>query len=179
MKKLFKEFTAFVNKGNALALAIGVIIGGAFTGIVSAINLKIISPLIAWIIGGESLEESSKLTTVLSYTTDPETGEQVIENAIYWGAFIQAIIDFLIIAVILFLIFKIATAMKNAAVKAHERLVEQIEHLRKDNEEEPAPVEEAPVVEAPVVVEPELSKEALLLTEIRDLLSKTNNKDSE
>ena len=52
MKKLFKEFAAFINKGNALALAIGVIIGGAFTAIVSTINTKIISPVIGYLLGG-------------------------------------------------------------------------------------------------------------------------------
>lgn len=180
MKKLFKEFKEFINKGNALALAIGVIIGGAFTGIVTAINAKIISPVIGWIIGGESLEDSKALTTVLSYQTDPETGailldpetgEQLIENAIYWGAFLQAIIDFLLIAVILFAIFKIASAVHKAALRAHERIVEQL----KINDDKVEVVEETHVEE--VAVEPEVSAEVQLLTEIRDLLSKNNSNE--
>jgi large conductance mechanosensitive channel len=67
MKKLFKEFAEFVNKGNALALAIGVIIGGAFTAIVTAINKQIISPLLGWILGGYNL----------ALTIDRTTGECV------------------------------------------------------------------------------------------------------
>ena len=95
MKKLFAEFKAFINKGNALSLAIGVILGASFTAIVSSINTKIVSPLIGLLLGDNDLSES--LVTVLKSTTDPETGEVVITNAIYWGAFIQAVIDFFFI----------------------------------------------------------------------------------
>ena len=177
MKKLLKEFSAFINKGNALALAIGVIIGGAFTGIVNAINKQIISPIIAWIIGGESLAESPKLTTILaSHNEVNELGEEilVIDNAIYWGAFIQAVIDFILIAVILFIIFKVVGYIRNASVRAHKKLVKQLKKLGKD-EEEVVPVE-AP---APVVEEPKPSAEVLLLTEIRDLLSKNKEENQE
>lgn len=116
MKKLFAEFRAFVNKGNALSLAIGVILGASFTAIVSSINTKIISPLIGLLLGDNDLSES--LVTVLKTTTDPVTGETVITNAIYWGAFIQAVIDFALTAVILFAIFKIAGTFTNALKKA-------------------------------------------------------------
>ena len=57
-KGIFKEFVAFINKGNALSMAVGVILGGAFTAIVTAINKNIISPLIAWAIGDTNLSES-------------------------------------------------------------------------------------------------------------------------
>lgn len=162
MKKLFKEFTAFINKGNALALAIGVIIGGAFTGIVTAINQKIISPIIGWMLNGESLAENPSLTTVLVQHIDEE-GNVVVDNAIYWGALIQAVIDFILIALILFIIFKVVGYVRNASIRAHKRLVKRL----KKQGEEPAPVE------APTPVEPpKPSDEVLLLTEIRDLLSK-------
>ena len=178
MKKLFKEFKDFINKGNALALAIGVIIGGAFTGIVTAINNKIISPFIGWLIGGESLEESEALTTILSYQTDPDTGailldpdtgEAMIENAIYWGAFFQAVIDFILIAVILFVIFKVANSVHQAALRAHEVITEQFN--KEEKVEEAVVVEETPVVEEKVE---EVNVEVQLLTEIRDLLKKDN-----
>ena len=107
MKKLFKEFKDFINKGNAVALAIGVIIGGAFTAIVTAVNKQVISPLIGALLGDADLSQS--LITVLSQHTEVVDGVEtvVIDNAIYWGAFIQAVIDFLLTAVILFAIFKI------------------------------------------------------------------------
>ena len=115
MKKLFAEFKTFINKGNALSLAIGVIIGASFTAIVTAINQKIISPLIGLLLGDNDLSES--LITVLKTTTDPETGEIVVTNAIYWGAFIQAVIDFLLTAVILFTIFKVISTVTNSLKK--------------------------------------------------------------
>lgn len=116
MKKLFAEFKAFVNKGNALSLAIGVILGASFTAIVTAINQKIISPLIGLLLGDKGLSES--LITVLKTAKDETTGEIVVTNAIYWGAFLQAVIDFALTAVILFIIFKIAGKFTSALKKA-------------------------------------------------------------
>ena len=117
MKKLFSEFRTFINKGNALSLAIGVILGAAFTSIVTTINTKVISPLIGLLLGDTDL--SNSLVTVLKYTTDSETGEVIITNAIYWGSLIQAVIDFLLTAIILFAIFKIAGNVTNIVKKAN------------------------------------------------------------
>ena len=119
MKKLFSEFKTFINKGNALSLAIGVILGAAFTSIVTTINTKIISPLIGLLLGDTDL--SNSLVTVLKSTTDAETGEVVITNAIYWGTLIQAIIDFLLTALILFAIFKIASKVSSTMKKMQDR----------------------------------------------------------
>lgn len=118
MKKLFEEFKKFINKGNALSLAIGVILGAAFTSIVTTINTKIISPLIGLLLGDTDL--SNSLITVLKSTTDAETGEVVITNAIYWGALIQAVIDFLLTALILFAIFKFATKFSDTVKKIQD-----------------------------------------------------------
>lgn len=177
MKKLFKEFAAFINKGNALALAIGVIIGGAFTAIVSTINTKIISPVIGYLLGGYNLAESEALKTVLKPEVLNESGEVIsAENAIYWGALIQAVIDFLLTAIILFLIFKIVTFAIESAKKSAEKLEEKMKELIHKQEETEEVVAEEVVVEEPVVVEEvKPSEEVLLLTEIRDLLSKRNN----
>jgi large conductance mechanosensitive channel len=119
MKKLFGEFKKFINKGNALSLAIGVILGAAFTSIVTTINTKIISPLIGLLLGDTDL--SNSLVTVLKSTTDSETGEVVITNAIYWGSLIQAIIDFLLTALILFAIFKIASKFSDTVKKIQDK----------------------------------------------------------
>ena len=170
MKKLFKEFAEFINKGNALALAIGVIIGGAFTAIVSTINTKIISPLIGLLLGGYDLAESPELTTILKSHVEVVEGVEtvVIDNAIYWGALIQSVIDFLLTAIILFLIFKIITfaveTARKSAEKMHQLIVKQEENAEETVVEEVQP--------EPVVVEPVVSDEVKLLTEIRDLLSK-------
>lgn len=176
MKKLFKEFAAFINKGNALAMAIGVIIGGSFTKIVTAINAKIISPLIGAVMGSSDL--SGSMITVLAYqkdeagniVLDATTGQPVIANAIYWGELIQAVIDFLLTAVILFAIFKIAGSIVAAAKRTAERINQEIEE-RRQAEEAAAAAE--PVVEevAPVVEEVKEPEDVTLLKEIRDLLA--------
>ena len=118
MKKLFAEFKKFINKGNALSLAIGVILGASFTSIVTTINTKIISPLIGLLLGDADL--SNSLITVLKSTVNEETGELVITNAIYWGALIQAVIDFLLTALILFFIFKIANKVSDTVKKIQD-----------------------------------------------------------
>ena len=166
MKKLFKEFAEFINKGNALALAIGVIIGAAFTNIVSTINGSIITPLISVLCNNQNLSDAGLITPLADAVLDAEGN--VITEAIYinWGAFIQSVLDFLLIALILFVIFKVVTAVINHARKSAEKLHDKI---HKNDEV----VEETPVEEATVVVEEvKPSDEVLLLTEIRDLLSK-------
>lgn len=164
MKKLIQEFKAFINKGNALALAIGVIIGSSFTAIVTSINQKIISPLIGALCGDADLSDS--LITILSSHIDETTGEVVIDNAIYWGAFIQTCIDFLLTAIILFVIFKIASALSNAAKKAAEKAREVLE--KKEAEPEPEPVVVVPA-------EPSIDEKQLALLEsINENLLKLN-----
>ena len=163
-KGLFSEFVAFINKGNALAMAVGVILGGAFTAIVTAINKNIISPLIAWAIGDTNLSES--VVTVLKYKDAAEAdvsaglaeniGDQIHDIVISWGSLIQAVIDFLLIAIILFIIIKVVTGIVNKAKATKEAL---------EKNEEEVVVEEAP---APVV--PETPADIKLLEEIRDLL---------
>ena len=167
MKKLFKEFAEFINKGNALALAIGVIIGGAFTAIVTAINEQIITPLLGWAFGGFNLSEAGLVTQLTPESVD-EAGEVIPAIVINWGSFIQAVINFLLTAIVLFTIFKVVSTVREAARRAAEKLHEQI---LKDDEEVKEVVEKVPAV----VEEPTPSAEVVLLTEIRDLLRKKEN----
>lgn len=90
MKKFFKEFKEFIAKGNVLDLAVGVIIGGAFSSIVTSLTDNIINPLINCI-GGAEIQGKIHL---------------VGENYIDYGAFISAIINFIIMAFIIFCIVK-------------------------------------------------------------------------
>jgi large conductance mechanosensitive channel len=100
---MLKEFKAFVMRGNVLDLAIAVIIGGAFGKIVSSLVNDILMPIIGLILGGVNFNE-------LSITV----GAAVIK----WGAFVQTIIDFLIIAFVIFLIVKAANSLKKAPAPA-------------------------------------------------------------
>lgn len=140
MSKILNEFKAFAVKGNAVDMAVGVIIGGAFGKIVSSIVNDIIMPPIGWIIGGVNFSDLKfELPSV-------QLGNETMQAAtINYGAFIQTVIDFLIIAFCVFLLVKGINKLAN---------------LKKKEEEAAAPAPE----------EPKPTKEELLLTEIRDLL---------
>ena len=139
-KKFLTEFKEFALKGNVLDLAVGVIIGGAFNKIVSSLVNDIIMPPIAAIIGGVKFTE-------LSYVLKPAVEGVSDAITLNYGAFIQNVVDFLIIALSIFVFIKV------------------ISKLNRKKEE---------VKEEPVVEEPKLTVEQELLTEIRDLLK--NNK---
>ncbi|MGL4988260.1 MAG: large-conductance mechanosensitive channel protein MscL [Cetobacterium sp.] len=127
-----KEFKEFAIKGNAVDLAVGVIIGGAFGKIVGSIVNDILMPIVGILLGGINFAE-------LKYIIRPAEGA-IPESAIKYGNFIQSIVDFTIIALCIFILVKL------------------INNLRKKDE-----------VPAPPEVQ---TKEEVLLTEIRDILSK-------
>lgn len=105
MKKFMQEFKEFAVKGNMIDMAVGVIIGGAFTALVTAFTTNIVNPLLALIPGVNSLEESLKI--VLKEAEMSPAGEVIAEEvAIKFGAFIAAIITFLILAMIVFILVK-------------------------------------------------------------------------
>ena len=112
MKKLLKEFKAFITRGNVIDLAVGMIIGAAFTAIVTALVNSIFKPLINWIPIGEGI---SGLRTVLGTAAylDNGTVDWANTNYIDWGAFLMASVNFLLTALVLFAIIQlINTARK-------------------------------------------------------------------
>ncbi len=143
-KGFFAEFKAFIARGNVIDMAVGVIIGGAFSAIVTALTNQILMPIINWILfaitGGQGLEE---VYTYLhqAYVLD-ETGVATTQidlaNSIYidWGAFITAIINFLLIALVLFLIIKVINHVHENAEKlktVYDPLTkEEVKALRKE-----------------------------------------------
>lgn len=114
MKKFFGEFKKFISRGNVLDMAVGVIVGGAFTGIVNGISNNILKPIINWVLmlflGGEGL---SGAITFLSKATNSD-GTVDLTNSIFidWGAFISAVINFFLIAIVLFVIVKTINKIK-------------------------------------------------------------------
>ena len=130
MKKFFKEFKQFITKGNVLDMAVGVIIGSAFSSIVTALTNKILMPLINALLamGGNGLESAYTYLKVV-YDAD---GAIDMTKSIYidWGAFITAIINFFLIALVLFVIIKVMMNAKgyvNKAVKAYPTRAERKE----------------------------------------------------
>lgn len=120
MKKFFKDFKAFISRGNVIDLAVGVIIGGAFTAIVTALTNKILMPIINWIlsliVGGDGLDAVYTFLKKAYVEGDPAKGVD-LANSIYidWGAFITAIIDFILIALVLFCIIRAIMKAQNVA----------------------------------------------------------------
>ncbi len=118
MKKFFGEFKKFITRGNVLDMAVGVIVGGAFTAIVNGMSNFILKPIINWllalILGSNSLDGILTYLKV-AYTTDANN-QQIIDlaNSIYinWGEFINAIINFFLIALVLFSIVKFINKIK-------------------------------------------------------------------
>ena len=138
---MFKEFKEFISRGNVMDLAVGVVIGSAFTAIVNSLVNDVIMPVIGAIVGGINF-------TNLKVVISPAEGD-VAEAAICYGNFIQAVVNFLIVAFVIFLVVK-------AMNKMHEKL-DKIANGEKEEEPE---------------AEPEIPEDVKLLTEIRDLLKK-------
>lgn len=115
MKKIFNEFKEFISKGNVIDMAVGVIIGSAFSKIVTSLVNDIIMPLIGIIIGG--LDFSS-----LSI--------KIKDSEILYGSFIQNIVDFLIIAVCIFTVIKIINKFKKQKTEEEPTPVETPEDIK-------------------------------------------------
>ena len=141
----WEEFTAFAIKGNAMALAVGTIIGAAFSTITKSLTDDIIMPIIAIFMGGIDFSEMKiVLPRLFGDPVLDEAGNEIL-NTLNYGNFISAVINFLILALVVFFL-----------VKSLNKMTE------KKEKEEAAP-------EAPA--EPQPSAEEKLLTEIRDLLA--------
>lgn len=137
---LLKEFKEFAVKGNVIDLAVGVIIGGAFGKIVSSFVNDVVMPPIGMLIGGVDFKA---LKLILKEETTNDLGETVAAVTLNYGMFIQNIVDFAIIAFVIFM------------------AIRGINQMNKKKEEAPAPT-------AP----PEPTASEKLLEEIRDLLKK-------
>ena len=156
---LIQEFKTFALKGNVIDMAVGVIIGGAFGKIVTSLVNDIIMPPIGVLLGNKNFTDLAITLKAAQPEVLNEAGEvvspAVAEVLWKYGSFLQVCIDFLIIAVSIFAVIKIANKLTSL----------------RNKEEEEAAAAAAPAPEPePEVVELEPSKEEILLTEIRDLL---------
>ncbi len=134
---MLKEFKEFAMRGNVVDMAVGVIIGGAFGKIVTSLVNDVIMPPIGAVMGGVNFSDLQ-----IPLKTEVVEGVETVTAAIKYGACIQTIIDFIIVALCIFALIKTMNAFKKKE-------------------------EEAPAAPAPA---PEPSAEEKLLTEIRDLL---------
>lgn len=129
MKKIVGEFKKFIMRGNIVDMAVGVIVGSSFTAIVNALSNNILKPLINYlltvILGAQSISE---IYTMLFVVKNAETNEIDFEQSIYidWGAFINAIINFILVAIVLFAIVKIANALRDNQKKMLADILDDI-----------------------------------------------------
>ncbi len=144
-KGFIAEFKEFISRGSAIDLAVGMVVGAAFTAIVTSLVNNIIMPAIGLILGGINFES----LRVVIRQADEAAG--IEELAIAYGSFIQAVVNFIIIA---FVVFLVVRAVNRLRAKLEERKTAQ-----ETAEEEPE-------------ADPEPSREEVLLTEIRDILQK-------
>lgn len=123
MKKFLKEFGAFISKGNALDLAVGLVIGTAFNAIVKSLVGDIIMPLVSLLTGGNVDELYVVLRGTATY--DEALGQLITsENAVLltYGNFFQTIIDFLLVALSIFVALKVINHFKDEIAEAKRRL---------------------------------------------------------
>ncbi len=176
VKKLWKEFKEFINKGSVMDLAVGMIIGSSFTAIVTALVNNIFKPLINWIPGTDN---TGALQSVLRPAVTDANGNIVTEALILdWGAVLSAIITFFITAVILFAIVKVFNRIKKTGELVEGKMKTEIgalvEKVKKDNgktdnqESEPDAEPQKMAPEKAEETKPETAEE--LLRQIRDLL---------
>lgn len=143
--KWWDEFVAFAVKGNAMALAVGTIIGAAFSTITKSLTDDIIMPIVAIFMGGIDFSELKiVLPRLFSEPVLDDAGNEIL-NTLNYGNFISAIINFFILALVVFFLVKGLNKMAEIGKKKEE-----------EAKEDPAP--------------PAPSAEEVLLTEIRDLL---------
>ncbi|MDR1413053.1 MAG: large-conductance mechanosensitive channel protein MscL [Actinomycetes bacterium] len=106
MKAFITEFKEFIARGSVIDLAVGVIIGGAFTTIVNSLVGDVLMPLVGWIVGGKSMAAYTLPLPAIAGHSQP------VQLA--WGAFVQHIINFLLVALVIFLLVKgINTLQRN------------------------------------------------------------------
>lgn len=155
---LLQEFKTFALKGNVVDMAVGVIIGGAFGKIVTSLVNDIIMPPLGVLLGGANFSDLAVKIQRQIVEVGADGVETVVRPEVLWkyGAFLQTCLDFLIIAVSIFVMIKV---------------INRLTSLRKKEEEDAAAAAAAaPAPEPEPEPEPEPTKEEVLLTEIRDLL---------
>lgn len=157
MKKWLSEFQAFISKGNVLDLAVAVIIGAAFTAIVNSMVKDIINPIVGWLVGKPDFSDLFILLKTPVGYAGPYTYEALSKagaTVFGYGAFLTAVVHFLLLAFVIFWMIKVVTL---ARVRLEAKL--KAEEKAKEDAAAAAPATPAP--------EPE---DLVLLREIRDLL---------
>lgn len=180
-KTLWGEFKTFISRGNVVDMAVGVAVAGAFTAIVTAFTKGFVSPIIA-LLSTETTLNDLKWVLREAYTT--EAGVEVAEVAILWGAFLQTLLDFMIIAAVFFLALKIFHVTTQKARLLREKIdgtekakaaAKAEAEAKKKEEEEAAALKAKEEAEKLAKEEARKEEEIELLRRIAALLEGKNN----
>ena len=214
IKKFFQDFKKFISRGNVVDMAIGVIVASAFTAIVTALTNKIIMPCINWLLslGGAGLESAYTFLKI-SYQTDAagafvldSAGNKVIDlaSSIYidWGAFITAILNFILVAFVLFIVLRIfmnargfinkkvkeyptraerkILKKEGVSLKDYDQLIKATAELREKNKpvpEPPKPTQEQLLSEILTELKKQNEKPEIVEAEVETKKAKTKKKE--
>ena len=186
IRQFFADFKKFISRGNVVDMAIGVIVASAFTAIVTALTNKIITPCINWLLslGGTGLDSAYTFLRK-AYLEDGVTVD--LANSIYidWGAFITAIINFFLVAFVLFLVLRLMMnaqgfwkkSLKERPTKEEKKILKQAGVNMKDYHEVIKATAELREKNKPAPVPPKPTQEELLTAILEELKSqKEDNK---
>ena len=181
VKKFFEEFKKFITRGNVLDMAVGVIVGGAFTAIVNGVSNFVLKPLINWFLAfvtkGEGLEGA--VTFLSKVIAEDGTIDMVKSLYLDWGSLIIAIINFFVTAFVLFVIVKAIKAIRKEqkfsrkqAKAIYAQQVAEAEAAAAAEAKAKEEAEKAAAAEAARIAEEKANAPTVLLGEIRALLER-------
>ena len=167
----WKDFKAFISRGNVVDMAVGVVVGGSFSKIVTGLVNNIINPAVNLVMKKGGLDS---IKTIITDAVIDEAGKIVTpEVAILWGTWLQTILDFLITAFCVFVMVRVITKIRNGLeYKKIEEEKEKAEEAKKKAEAEKAAAAEAAklAAEKQAALDASILEQAKLLAEIRDLM---------
>ena len=167
----WKDFKAFISRGNVVDMAVGVVVGGSFSKIVTGLVNNIINPAVNLVMKKGGLDS---IKTIITEAVIDEAGKIVTpEVAILWGTWLQTILDFLITAFCVFVMVRVITKIRNGLeYKKIEEEKEKAEEAKKKAEAEKAAAAEAAklAAEKQAALDASILEQAKLLAEIRDLM---------
>lgn len=155
MRNFLKEFQAFISKGNVMDLAVAVIIGAAFSNIVNSLVKDIVNPILGVLVGRPDFTNLFVVLKPVEGYTGPQTYEALVKAGAGYGAFLTAVVQFLLLAFVIFWLIKVVTTIR-------KRLEAEAAKLLKAEEEKKAA--------APAPAPAPTPEDVVLLREIRDLL---------
>lgn len=170
MSAFWSDFKKFISKGNILDMSVGVVVGGAFGKITASLVSDIIMPLISLVVGG--LDVTDWKIVLKEAVLNADGSVATAETALRYGSFIQTILDFIIIALSIFVVLRVIMRAKNRMHEAEEKAAAEAKAKADAKAKEAEEKAKAEAEAAQQKIAAERAEELALLREIRDSLKK-------